>query len=256
MKPIEQTGHAIRAILTAATAVTAIVGDKIRPNVAGPMDAAPYIIYKTQGTPIQSKDGSNTTARILCSIECYHTDVNTLQTLMADVRLALDGQSGNFNAVEVQRIMFDDEQGFFEDTGGIEGLYMHLHDYMVWVNASGNGSQVPPQFAQGCIIYGNSTVGSILTVLPGIVTGSNPITRSYQWKRNGINISGQTATTYTLTNTDIGTTITCVETATGITAVTNVSNEITKVSVLFTVIDSETTTPNTIYGILNGEIIP
>lgn len=224
MKPIEQTGHAIRAILTAATAVTAIVGDKIRPNVAGPMDAAPYIIYKTQGTPIQSKDGSNTTARILCSIECYHTDVNTLQTLMAAVRLALDGQSGNFNAVEVQKISFDDEQGFFEDTGGIEGLYMHLHDYMVWVNASGNGSQVPPQFAQGPIIYGNTIAGSTLTVLPGIVTGSNPIIRTYQWYRDGVSITGQTATSYVLTLNDEGTDITCIETATGITSVTDQSN--------------------------------
>jgi prepilin-type N-terminal cleavage/methylation domain-containing protein len=61
-------------------------------------------------------------------------------------------------------------------------------------------------------ISGTTTVGSTLTA--GAVTPSGA-TVSYQWRRNGTNISGATAATYVLTAADQGTVISVVATGTG-----------------------------------------
>lgn len=63
-------------------------------------------------------------------------------------------------------------------------------------------------------ISGSSTAeGSILTVAPGLFSGYPAPTRSYQWKANGTNISGQTGTTLDTTG-QVTKTITVTETAT------------------------------------------
>jgi hypothetical protein len=56
-------------------------------------------------------------------------------------------------------------------------------------------------------ISGSNAVGSTLTatVAGGTATG-------YQWKRNGANISGATASTYVIQSADAGTTLTVVAT--------------------------------------------
>lgn len=62
-------------------------------------------------------------------------------------------------------------------------------------------------------VTGNLTNGSTLTSTTGTWTGLPSYT--YQWKRDGVDISGQTASTYTYTTaTDEGRYITCVVTAT------------------------------------------
>jgi hypothetical protein len=62
-------------------------------------------------------------------------------------------------------------------------------------------------------IVGVPTVGVLLSVTPGTWTNS-PISYSYQWKRNGTNIGGATASTYTLVTADLTANITVAETAT------------------------------------------
>lgn len=64
-------------------------------------------------------------------------------------------------------------------------------------------------------ISGGTTVGAVLTVSGGSWTGSTG-TLTYQWKRNGVAITGATANTYTLVTADIGATITCTVTRTNI----------------------------------------
>lgn len=56
-------------------------------------------------------------------------------------------------------------------------------------------------------ISGTKTVGSTLTAVPG-TWGPAPVTVKYQWYRAGVAISGATATTYKLTTTDKGKTLT------------------------------------------------
>ncbi|WP_263422334.1 carboxypeptidase regulatory-like domain-containing protein [Arthrobacter sp. StoSoilB5] len=56
-------------------------------------------------------------------------------------------------------------------------------------------------------ITGTAKVGSTLTAVPGI-WGPSPVTLSYQWKANGLVITGATAATYVPVNGDVGKTIT------------------------------------------------
>ena len=60
------------------------------------------------------------------------------------------------------------------------------------------------------------TVGQMANVNDGTWGGTLPITFSYQWQRNGIDIIGETNNEYTTVLADLGQTITCVVTATNI----------------------------------------
>jgi hypothetical protein len=64
------------------------------------------------------------------------------------------------------------------------------------------------------VISGTATVGSILTSTTGTWIGSLPITYTYQWLRNGLNISGATSSTYTLVTADTSNVVSCRVTAT------------------------------------------
>ena len=57
-------------------------------------------------------------------------------------------------------------------------------------------------------------VGQTLTANPGSWTGKTPLTFTYQWTRDGTNISGATAQTYTLVAADKTHVISCQVTAT------------------------------------------
>lgn len=62
-------------------------------------------------------------------------------------------------------------------------------------------------------VTGATSVGSILSCDTGTWTGSG-LAYTYQWKANGVNIAGETASTYQTVTADGGATITCVVTAT------------------------------------------
>lgn len=64
------------------------------------------------------------------------------------------------------------------------------------------------------VISGTTTLGSVLTTTNGTWTAEPAATFTYQWKRNGSNITGATNSTYTLVNDDGATNITCQVTAT------------------------------------------
>jgi hypothetical protein len=67
------------------------------------------------------------------------------------------------------------------------------------------------------VIFGKNLVGALLKVIDdGTWTGTLPITFTYQWKRNGTNIIGETNSNYTTVLADLGQTITCEVTATNI----------------------------------------
>jgi hypothetical protein len=71
----------------------------------------------------------------------------------------------------------------------------------------------PPINTVAPAITGTLTSGSTLTVSNGTWSNS-PTGYTYQWKRDGVNISGATASTYVVTVGDRGTTLTCTVTAT------------------------------------------
>lgn len=84
--------------------------------------------------------------------------------------------------------------------------------------ASGVGpvgaSVAPPVNTVAPVISGNLPQGQTLTTTDGTWTGAPTISYSYQWKRGGVNISGETNNTYATQIADIGANITCAVTGT------------------------------------------
>ena len=64
------------------------------------------------------------------------------------------------------------------------------------------------------VASGTAQVGQTLSTTDGTWQGFTPITFAYQWRRDAINISGATSSTYTLVAADYTTDIDCVVTAT------------------------------------------
>lgn len=58
-------------------------------------------------------------------------------------------------------------------------------------------------------IYGDNTLGAVITLSRGTYNGDEPLSYTYQWLRDGFNISGQTGLTYTLVTGDEGKAISC-----------------------------------------------
>jgi hypothetical protein len=73
------------------------------------------------------------------------------------------------------------------------------------------------------VISGSGFITDTLSATLGTWTGGQ-ITYSYQWKRNGINISGATNSTYIITSSDFETSITCSVTATNLSGAVNASS--------------------------------
>lgn len=76
---------------------------------------------------------------------------------------------------------------------------------------------IPPVNTIGPVIAGKNIVGGLLKVIDnGTWTSTSPFVFSYQWQRNGIDILGETASTYICVLADLGSNISCVVTATNI----------------------------------------
>ena len=84
----------------------------------------------------------------------------------------------------------------------------------------GSGGITPPSIPPVNIVApnvtGSSIIGQTLTCSNGTWTGTNPITYSYQWKNNGVDILGETNSTYVTVFGDYGDSITCEVTGTNV----------------------------------------
>lgn len=76
-----------------------------------------------------------------------------------------------------------------------------------------SGGIAPPVNTVAPAVSGTPAPGQTLTTTNGTWTGS-PTSYTYQWKRDGSSIGGATNSTYVLTASENGTTVTCVVTAT------------------------------------------
>jgi hypothetical protein len=100
--------------------------------------------------------------------------------------------------------------------------------------SSGGGGAVAPVFTVAPAITGTAVVGQTLTCDGGTVTGTEPITRSYQWYR-GVTPIGTDSATYTLVAADSGEDIKCTETATNIAG--SASADSNTLSIFLTMLD-------------------
>jgi hypothetical protein len=107
-----------------------------------------------------------------------------------------------------------------------------------------SGTSNPPVATSDPVISGTNVVGQTLSCTDGTWTGSLPITFTYQWKRNGLDILGATSSTYVLVQADASNTITCVVTATNIAGSANATS-----SNSFVILDADA------YAFLNASTI-
>ena len=119
-----------------------------------------------------------------------------------------------------------------------------------------------PSIKTNPYIYGTNTAGSVLTITVGEYNGDDPLTIAVQWLRDGANIVGQTANTYTVLAGDAGKNINAVVTVSNaygqLLAYSNtivISGTVPAVNPLkdgLGLSDFVTTSENTGYGVINN----
>lgn len=88
----------------------------------------------------------------------------------------------------------------------IEVFTLAFQQEEIVVNPTTSGT--PPTLTVNPAITGTAEVGELLTSSTGTFTGDAVITYAYQWYAGGVAIAGATASTFTLTSTQLGKVIT------------------------------------------------
>jgi hypothetical protein len=104
-----------------------------------------------------------------------------------------------------------------DETLDISFLPVDLEDIATADEENQQVNGIAPSNIDKPVIAGDNIVGSILDVIDdGTWSGDLPITFTYQWKQNGIDIIGETSNQYTIVLDDSGKSISCAVTATNI----------------------------------------
>jgi len=131
---ISNSGNVIYNKLVNTSAVTALVGTRIRPMKAADTDVYPYIIYESISKPsLQTKEGNSGWYKMRFQLSMLATSLSAVQAIAAAVRTSLDGASGTIATFDVQRITFEDERDIFNDNSAIDGVYMLQQDYFLTI---------------------------------------------------------------------------------------------------------------------------
>lgn len=82
-----------------------------------------------------------------------------------------------------------------------------------WVPTAGTDDDRKPTNSVAPVVSGTGTIGEVLSCAPGTWARAVYNRFTYQWQRAGVDISGATASTYTLVGADSGVNVRCVVTA-------------------------------------------
>lgn len=103
--------------------------------------------------------------------------------------------------------------------------------------ASGGGGNVAPVITGVPTISGTPEVGEVLTASPASVTGTPSPTRTWQWYRDAVAISGATGSTHTILSIDQGTDITVQQNETNVAGSDDATSLATSIPAAFTPAD-------------------
>ena len=102
-------GKAIYTILTEDAGVSAVVGNKVYPQIAAQGAAFPFVVYVLQdNSPSDTKSGVSTLDEVRYDIVAAAETYATLSSLTERIRLALDRYKGTVSGVVVDSIQFID----------------------------------------------------------------------------------------------------------------------------------------------------
>lgn len=137
-----ETGKAIYKLLKDSSAVGAIAGDKIYPEVALQTDDFPLVIYTIRDqSPSPHKDGTSTLDTAGVEIVSCSKNYSQAMDLAIACRNAVDRVGGTVNGVEVQSIQFR-TQGVEYDY--ISGAYMVTQNYDIRIQREGTARTYTP----------------------------------------------------------------------------------------------------------------
>lgn len=102
-------GKAIYSILTGDSAVSALVGNRVYPQIAAQGAAFPFIVYVLQDTsPSDTKSGVSTLDEVRYDIVVASETYAEASDLTNKIRTALDRYTGTVSGVVIDSIQFID----------------------------------------------------------------------------------------------------------------------------------------------------
>ena len=102
-------GKAIYSILTSTSAVSAIVGTRVYPQIAAQEAAFPFVVYVLQNVdPSDTKSGVSTLDEVRYDIVVASENYAQASDLTGKIRTALDRYTGTVAGVVIDSIQFID----------------------------------------------------------------------------------------------------------------------------------------------------
>lgn len=102
-------GKAIYSILTGDSAVSALVGNRVYPQIAAQGAAFPFVVYVLQDTsPSDTKSGVSTLDEVRYDIVVASESYAEASDLTNKIRTALDRYTGTVSGVVIDSIQFID----------------------------------------------------------------------------------------------------------------------------------------------------
>lgn len=126
---------AVRDILVSHTGVASIVSARVYAGMAPQEVTMPFIVFRREqtqrGRPL---DGPNGLVEADVEVNCVSTSSAQLQSLVDEVRFALDDYAGTNKGVTIQRAMLDDESEELEveTVGGDGRVRRRALDFRIW----------------------------------------------------------------------------------------------------------------------------
>ena len=109
-------GFVVTDILLNTASVTDVVGNRIYPSVIPQDEPYPAITFlEVAVNPSGTKDGPSELDQINVQINCFASTNKEASELAQKVRTALDYRLGNFQGVEVDKIVFKNQSDQFDD---------------------------------------------------------------------------------------------------------------------------------------------
>ena len=124
-----KVGKAIYNILSSDTAIAAIVGTNIFPELAPPAIDAPYIVYSVvSNSPSDTKNANGDIDVANIEVYGFQDTYNKAVDLGVSVRAALDRKTGTYNTIQIQSTNYVNEQ---MDVNEARKLWAAIQDYSI-----------------------------------------------------------------------------------------------------------------------------
>lgn len=126
---------AIFPYLRASPGVNAFIGDRVYPDAAPDAAALPYITYSLISSVHERHLGGNAgVAHPRVSIDCWGVTSDTVNKLVEQVRLALDGFQGTMSGLSIDLAYLDSVSADFQEPTKSRNIayYRKNMTFIVW----------------------------------------------------------------------------------------------------------------------------